>query len=62
MKPFRDEGKPIKVKRLKVANCCVCGRIVDTREVCYGGDEFGCELTDGRWTCSFDCWDTAVGD
>lgn len=39
------------------ANCCHCGRIVDTREKAEGGDDFGCELSDGRWTCSPECWE-----
>ncbi|WP_449376131.1 hypothetical protein, partial [Bosea thiooxidans] len=43
-----------------IANCCHCGRIVDTREEKEGGDKFGCELTDGRWTCSPECWDAVV--
>jgi hypothetical protein len=44
-----------------IANCCVCSRVVDTREENEGGDPFGCELDDGRWTCSEPCWSTAVG-
>jgi len=44
-----------------VAKCCHCGRIVDTREQTEGGDAFGAELNDGRWTCSIECWDTIVG-
>lgn len=44
-----------------VANCCQCGRIVDTREKADGGDDFGCETTDGRWTCSPECWEIATG-
>lgn len=43
-----------------IANCCRCGRIVDTREEKEGGDEFGCEMSDGRWTCSPECWDAVV--
>jgi len=42
------------------ANCCHCGRIVDTREVGEGGDDFGSELIDGRWTCSAACWGSVV--
>jgi hypothetical protein len=45
-----------------IANCCICGRVVDTRERTEGGDAFGVELEDGRWTCSTECWDSAVGD
>lgn len=43
-----------------IANCCHCGRIVDTREEKEGGDKFGCEMSDGRWTCSPECWDAIV--
>jgi hypothetical protein len=43
-----------------VANCCHCGRIVDTRETKHGGDAFGAQLNDGRWTCSPECWDAIV--
>lgn len=50
------------MSELKPANCCICGRIVDTREQVDGGDAFGCELADGRWTCSPDCYDTATGE
>lgn len=42
------------------ANCCNCGRIVDTRETDEGGDGFGAELSDDRWTCSPECWDAVV--
>jgi hypothetical protein len=45
-----------------IANCCICGRVVDTRERTEGGDAFGVELEDGRWTCSIQCWNSAVGD
>lgn len=41
-------------------NCCSCGRIIDTREKSEGGDDFGAELTDGRWTCSMECWAAIV--
>lgn len=43
-----------------IANCCSCGRIVDTREIKNGGDPFGAELSDGRWTCSAECWGAVV--
>ena len=42
------------------ANCCQCGRIVDTREKAEGGDPFGCQLDDKRWTCSPQCWERVV--
>lgn len=41
-------------------NCCECGRVVDTRERHEGGDHFGSELDNGRWTCSWDCWEKAA--
>lgn len=43
-----------------LAYCCVCSRVVDTREASAGGDPFGCELNDGRWTCSTACYDEVV--
>lgn len=36
--------------------CAVCGTQVDTTE--NGGE--GSQLSDGRWTCSLDCWNAAV--
>lgn len=39
-----------------IARCIKCNRPVDTREVDEGGDEHGCQLEDGRWTCSPDCY------
>lgn len=50
----------IKFKPLETANCCHCGRIIDTREKSEGGDDFGAQLTDKRWTCSLACWDAVV--
>lgn len=41
-------------------NCCHCGRIIDKRETSQGGDPFGTQLTDRRWTCSFECWEAIV--
>ena len=38
--------------------CCVCGRSVDTSE----DDTPGCELSDGRWVCSRECWDKATSE
>jgi len=43
------------------ANCCVCGRIIDTREKSEGGDDFGDETEPGKWTCSVQCYDAYVG-
>ena len=40
-----------------LAQCCMCGKTgLSTAE--DGGPE--CELHDGRWVCSSECWDTAV--
>jgi hypothetical protein len=41
-------------------NCCKCGRIIDTREKKDGGDDFGAQLNDGRWTCSIECDDAVI--
>ena len=39
------------------AQCCMCGKKgLSTEE--DGGPE--CELPDGRWVCSADCWDDAL--
>ena len=48
--------------------CCVCGGLVHTceKETTEDGDYLcpvhgdGCELHDGRWVCSDDCWEVAV--
>ncbi len=46
---------------LRTANCCKCGRIIDTREKPEGGDSFGAQLADEvRWVCSPECWDAVV--
>jgi len=50
-----EAGKPV-----VTANCCHCGRIIDTREISEGGDAFGAEMSDGRWTCSFECNDAVL--
>lgn len=40
-----------------LAQCCMCGKTgLSTAE--DGGQE--CELHDGRWVCSSECWDIAV--
>jgi len=38
--------------------CCVCGKAGLSTVEGDGGTE--CELADGRWTCSFECWERAV--
>lgn len=45
-----------------LANCCNCGRVVDTREEAEGGDKFGAESSDGKWVCSSECWDAVFRD
>jgi hypothetical protein len=53
--------------------CCICGKTVKTCELkvpveIFGGEDFTCpihdgsELNDGRWVCSSECWDKAVGE
>lgn len=44
-----------------LTHCCICKRVVDTREADAGGDPHGCQLDDGHWTCSSDCWGEATG-
>lgn len=65
---FRHEGRAIFDKvalyatpqPLHTTNCCKCGRIIDTREKKDGGDDFGAQLSDGRWTCSIECDDAVI--
>lgn len=38
--------------------CCMCGKRDLSTVEGDGGTE--CELPDGRWTCSHDCWDRAT--
>lgn len=38
--------------------CCMCGKKGLSTAEGDGGTE--CELSDGRWVCSGDCWDRAV--
>ena len=40
-----------------LAQCCMCGK-TDLSTAEDGGQE--CELHDGRWVCSRECWDIAV--
>ena len=54
--------------------CCVCGKLVKTceRTIPIGPENAhdyrcsehpnGCEVEDGQWVCSNECWDKAVGD
>jgi hypothetical protein len=41
--------------------CEQCNKPVDTREPNEGGDQHGAELSDGKWVCSFECWDKSAG-
>lgn len=45
-----------------LANCCNCGRVVDTREKSEGGDAYGAEASGGRWLCSMECWEVVFRD
>lgn len=47
-------GPVVKVK----PQCCMCGKLGLSTTEGDGGTE--CELTDGRWVCSWDCWAKAV--
>ena len=40
--------------------CCMCGKTGLSIREGDGGPE--CQLDDGRWTCSRECWDRATGD
>jgi hypothetical protein len=40
--------------------CCMCGKKDLSIVEGDGGQE--CELADGRWTCSSDCWEKATAD
>lgn len=40
--------------------CCMCGKKDLSTVEGNGGTE--CELSDGRWVCSSDCWDKATGE
>lgn len=44
--------------RLASPQCCMCGKLGLSTTEGDGGTE--CQLTDGRWTCSADCWERAV--
>lgn len=61
---WKVEGEAIaalgQVQPVATANCCKCGRIVDTRERSEGGDPFGAVLNDGQWVCSIECWEAVV--
>ena len=58
---LRTAATLVDVPVIPTANCCVCGRIIDTREKSEGGDDFGDETEAGKWTCSVQCYDAYVG-
>jgi len=39
-------------------DCCMCGKKDLSTIEGDGGSE--CQLSDGRWVCSYQCWDSAV--
>ncbi len=43
---------------MSTVQCCMCGKKGLSTVEGNGGPE--CELSDGRWVCSFDCWEIAV--
>lgn len=45
-----------------ITRCDYCNRLVDMREREEGGDTHGCQLNDGRWACSSDCYDIMAPD
>ena len=44
--------------------CCVCGAMVDTREIGAPNDATpkACELVNGDWVCSEECWNAVFPD
>lgn len=63
MIPMRGAGRDYQLaeeSRSTWPRCCVCGDVVDPREVEEGGDPDGCELSDGRWVCSRKHYDIAL--
>ena len=55
------KGSDAQTVAIPTANCCICGRIIDTREKSEGGDDFGAETAPGKWTCSMECDDAVTG-
>jgi hypothetical protein len=67
-KEVMPDERPVRVRQTDIgpgdqavagaAQCCMCGKKgLSTEE--DGGPE--CELADGRWVCSSDCYDVALG-
>lgn len=44
--------------RADAPQCCMCGKTGLSTVEGDGGSE--CQLSDGRWTCSFECWERAT--
>ena len=57
---YRDQERAASDARVEAAKtqCCMCGKTGLSTVEGDGGTE--CQLTDGRWTCSSDCWKRAV--
>lgn len=56
-----DEPESFINARATFANapqCCMCGKTGLSTVEGDGGSE--CQLSDGRWTCSFECWERAT--
>ena len=50
--------KPLRLTDL--AQCCVCGKAIDTREIADGGGPDGAQLSDQRWVCTIECYEVVV--
>lgn len=49
--------EPIPSEVLDEVSCVICGNPVDTVEIEDGGSPDGCQLNDGRWVCTRECYD-----
>jgi len=56
--PPHDPDIPAPSTYLAAPQCCMCGKKNLSTVEGDGGSE--CELVDGRWVCSAECWDRAV--
>lgn len=56
----KDDVRPLSASPAGVVKpqCCMCGKKGLSTVEGDGGAE--CELSDGRWVCSAECWDRAV--
>lgn len=48
------------LRAVAAPQCCMCGKKDLSTVEGDGGME--CELDDGRWTCSYECWEIATED